>query len=388
LGKDGKKENKFDNEMRVLIVSHSCIVDVNQARFMELSKYSDIEIRLIVPQYFRDDFSSPKTFKRHPEFQAKIYALPSFLNNIPNKSINLHFYPDWNKIIKEFKPDILYIEEEPWSLSAFQFAVVKGRSKFLFFTEQNLFKHYPFPFCKFEEYVYKKSDCAIAVSEDAKNVLLKKGYEKKIFVIPHSINVKMFSKKDTQKLKKKLGLEGFVIGYVGRLVKEKGLDILVKAVKRLNHYPLSLLIVGSGPELHRIQKLANGLKRVYIIENIPHREVSIYLSCMDVLVLPSISMNNWTEQFGRVIIEALACEVPVIGSDCGEIPNLIKKTKGGLIFKEGDVDELSQKLTKFIDSPEKAKRFAKNGKKEVIANYSYEINAKKLLSVYKYVLTT
>lgn len=374
--------------MRVLVVSHSCIVHRNRSKFIKLTQYSDIEIALLVPKYFRDDMSPTKKFK--PDYNLslpiKIYPLYPLLGNIPNKSISLHFYPNCKSIISQFAPDIIHIEEEPWSLSAFQFVITKGRAKFLFFTEQNLFKRYPPPFCWFEQYVYRKSNCAITVSETAKAVLINKGYNKEIFVVPHEVDARVFQPMEgtRNKLRKNLNLKGFVIGYAGRLVKEKGIHILLKAASSLKSKNVSLLLIGSGPLSDEIQSYRDELT-INVIENIAHSEVGKYLNCMDVLVLPSLTMTNWKEQFGRVLIEAMACKVPVIGSSSGEIPTTIGDA--GLVFKEGDVGELKDKLSMLINSKELRNKLAEKGYERAVQKFSLEKVASQIYEAYRWVMS-
>jgi glycosyltransferase involved in cell wall biosynthesis len=106
-----------------------------------------------------------------------------------------------------------------------------------------------------------------------------------------------------------------------------------------------LLLVGNGPLRQEI--LRNGRRfgiedRIKIIDHVPSLEVQNYLNCFDCLVLPSLTRPNWKEQFGRVLPEAMACEVPVIGSDSGEIPSVIGDA--GLVFHEGDTADLAKKL--------------------------------------------
>lgn len=103
---------------------------------------------------------------------------------------------------------------------------------------------------------------------------------------------------------------------------------------------------------------------------ISHPEVPLYLSAFDLLVLPSETQPHWKEQFGRVIIEAIACGTPVIGSDSGEIPNLIQQTGGGLIFPEGEPEVLAQQLKQLILDRSFRLQLADLGRKNVIQNYT------------------
>ncbi|MBI4722888.1 MAG: glycosyltransferase [Candidatus Stahlbacteria bacterium] len=372
--------------MKVLVVSHPCIIDRNRSKFIEINNYPGVEMAIILPKYFRDDISPLKRVKQSHNSKIKIYPLHPLLANIPNKSINLHFYsPMCEKVVSEFEPDIIHLEEEPYSLSALQFAMKmnKRKVKLLFFTEQNLLKRYPLPFCKFEQYVYKKSSCAMAVSETARNVLLKKGYQKKVFIIPHEVDTQTFHKMDSKLLRKNLNLNGFVIGYAGRLMKEKGIGTLLKAVSSIKANNISLFVVGRGPLLNEVNAIANKVNLI-VIENVPHNEIYKYLNCMDVLVLPSITMQNWKEQFGRVIIEAMACKVPIIGSSSGEIPNIIGGA--GLIFNERDADDLIDKLKLLVGNKTLCYELAEQGYEKVAQNFSLEKVAGQIYEVYKWVI--
>jgi glycosyltransferase involved in cell wall biosynthesis len=102
---------------------------------------------------------------------------------------------------------------------------------------------------------------------------------------------------------------------------------------------------------------------------------------LDVLVLPSRSRSNWVEQFGRVLIEAMACGVSVVGSDCGEIPNVVDDA--GLIFSEGDVGALRQCLVRLMSSPELRADLALRGRRRVLAHFTQAQVATQTVAVYR-----
>jgi glycosyltransferase involved in cell wall biosynthesis len=105
----------------------------------------------------------------------------------------------------------------------------------------------------------------------------------------------------------------------------KGLATLLKAFSLLIQNPAChLLIVGSGDYREEMLSLASQLgirERMILVDAVPAEDVPRYINCMDVLVLPSITTPGWVEFFGRVLVEAMVCQVPVIGSSSGEIPN-------------------------------------------------------------------
>ena len=210
-------------------------------------------------------------------------------------------------------------------------------------------QNFSFPHQYIRNFVLHTAAHAIAGDMEAAQLLEKANYpSSKITVLPqYGVNPKLFTKKNVNNLKKTLGINSFVLGYVGRLVPEKGIQDLVEAFSRLKNKKAVLLIIGNGPLRTFLEEKAVHLginSRIRWIPALDQNHIPDYLNCMDVLVLPSHTTPTWKEQFGRVIIEAQACEVPVLGSDSGAIPEVIGKA--GLIFKEKDIQDLHQKLLK------------------------------------------
>jgi glycosyltransferase involved in cell wall biosynthesis len=109
-----------------------------------------------------------------------------------------------------------------------------------------------------------------------------------------------------------------------------------------------------------------------------------YLNCLDVLVLPSLTTPQWKEQFGRVIIEAQACGVPVIGSDSGAIPEVIGKA--GIIFKEGSVTDLGKALQKLAGSSSLRKKLSALGRRQALSLYTNQRIADRIHGIYRRLL--
>lgn len=384
--------------MKVLVVSHACVVDVNQQLFAELAKFGDLEIALVIPSVFNTDLRGKLKFSVLSNFDGKIFAMrPLFAGKnrlLGNKGMHLYFYPYWWKPVREFKPDIIHIDEEPWSLSALQFALsgAKTKAKILFCSFQNICRQYPPPFSLFERVVFSISNCAVARSDGIRDVLLKKSYLKRIFVIPWAVELKRFCPRNMSVLRRKLGLNSSVVGYIGRLTEEKGIIDLVQSLSILSRKGVNFqsLIVGNGPCKEKVKWTIdnlglNGLIR--ITPAVPHNEISKYYNCIDILVVPSYTTKNWKEQFGRVLIEAMAYGVPVIGSSSGEIPNIIRKTGGGLIFQERNIKDLATKICELLKDERKRKEFGRRGREKVTQLYSNEVVARQFYEVYKQLLS-
>ena len=189
--------------------------------------------------------------------------------------------------------------------------------------------------------------------------------------------------------------EDFVIGFVGRFVSEKGLLTLFEAIAKLSsilpNRAWKLLLLGRGPLKAQLQSLAerSGIAaRIIWIESVPHDDVPRYINLMDTLILPSettyqfktLSAVGWKEQFGHVLIEAMACKVPVIGSDSGEIPLVIKND--GLVFPEGDAAALAEKIALLMQQPEQQQTLATKGYQRAMDEYTNTALAKRQLDFY------
>jgi phosphatidyl-myo-inositol dimannoside synthase len=137
---------------------------------------------------------------------------------------------------------------------------------------------------------------------------------------------------------------------VGRLTEAKGLDILMQAMQQIgSSRPWNLLLLGSGEYQDKVLAWAASLgwrDRVKIKLAL-HADVPRYLGSMDLLAAPSQTRKNWKEQFGRMIVEAFACGVPVIGSDSGEIPYVIGDA--GRVVGETDVAGWAQAIQQLLD---------------------------------------
>src|SRR5262249_12965257 len=137
-----------------------------------------------------------------------------------------------------------------------------------------------------------------------------------------------------------------VVGFIGRVVPEKGVDVLVDALATMD---TRLLVVGDGVARADLETRTASWPRgkVTFVGAALDSSVPDFLACIDVLVLPSRTTPTWAEQFGHVLIEAMAAGVPVIGSSSGAIPEVIGEA--GLLFPENDARALRVQLTTLLD---------------------------------------
>ncbi|NEQ32121.1 MAG: glycosyltransferase family 4 protein, partial [Leptolyngbya sp. SIO4C5] len=227
------------------------------------------------------------------------------------------------------------------------------------------------------------------------DILRQRGYDGPMQVMPQlGVDQQLFQPQPQPELAQSLGInpEEFVIGFVGRFVTEKGLLTLLQAVTMLGDRPWKLLLLGRGPLQETLQEKAEqaGIgDRLIWLESVPHDAVPHYINLMQTLVLPSettyqfktLTAAGWKEQFGHVLIEAMACRVPVIGSDSGEIPHVIGEA--GLIFPEGKAAALADCLQKLIDQPQVRTDLAQRSHERALTHYTNRALAQQQLAFYQ-----
>jgi glycosyltransferase involved in cell wall biosynthesis len=143
------------------------------------------------------------------------------------------------------------------------------------------------------------------------------------------------------------------------------------------------VLAGSGPAEGQLRTLVATLglqEQVIFTGFIPHTEAPPLLSMFDVLVLPSETRRNWKEQFGRVIIEANACGTAVIGTNSGEIANVLRKTGGGIVVPEANVPALSDAILKLANDPELVLELSRTGAAAVATLYDQSLLASQFAS--------
>ena len=218
----------------------------------------------------------------------------------------------------------------------------------------------------------------IAGNFDAANVLRRKGYTGPMAIFSvHGVDPDIY-----RPLPRASPSSTFVIGYLGRLVMYKGVGLLIEALQGMPDH-CRLRLVGSGQDERALRRIATErgvAERVEFVSAIATADVPCALADMDVLAAPSLTQPNWKEQFGRVLIEAMACGIPVIGSASGEIPHVIGSA--GMIVPEGDVEALRVGLLRLVNDAAMRERFSRAGRARVQELFTQEQVARKTVAVY------
>jgi glycosyltransferase involved in cell wall biosynthesis len=357
--------------MKLLVVSHSCVTPINQQIYAEIRKLTGWNITLLVPETWKDEFGNTQRAIKWPGFEVDLVKVPVHKNG----NIIFHVYRvALKRFLSQGQFGAVYVNHEPYGLSTAQLCWANtrySRIPFGFYSCQNIRKSYPPPFSWMEAMVYQSSQFAFPITEAVAAVLRQKGYTGNLTVCPLPFDSQLYRPRPEAEFPSRLRREEgeVLIGYVGRIVEAKGLRTLVDALALLPRTGWRLAIVGAGPYENQFAELirAKGLEgQIISIGFVPHEETPCYLAAFDLLVLPSETQPSWKEQFGRVIIEALACGTPVIGSDSGEIPNHIVASGGGLVFPERNAAALADKLRTLTSDQTLRQRCAENGRKWAI----------------------
>ncbi len=391
------------------MISKALVIGAYHSKLEHLAAQPQLELTAIVPSSWRDERGELRLERTSVDGYRMIVTPLRF-----NGDFHLHYYPQLDRLLRQLKPDLVHIDEEPYNLATF-LAMRSARrlhARTVFFSWQNLQRTYPPPFLWFERYVLKHAAAGIVGNADSERVWRAKGYRGPLAVIPQvGVEPDVFKPLDRNRdsiTGTVLHSDGripvssaepallpngrtpvsdtFVVGYAGRLVEEKGIDILLQALHDLGG-AWQAKVVGSGPAQHRLVELARRLQiadRVRFRPWLPSGQIVDYYHSLDVLVLPSRSRSNWKEQFGRVLVDAMACGVPVIGSTCGEIPHVIGDA--GLIFPEGDVAALRDRLYDLQNDVVLRQELAQRGRQRVLEHFTQERIARQTYELYRSVL--
>jgi glycosyltransferase involved in cell wall biosynthesis len=385
--------------MKILVASHSYIVDLNCEKLRALAQLEpNIEVTVVVPKTWKPGGVQNKVIATQYRDEGNFKIVP-VTNFSQNHQALLTFGTDLISLLNRFRPHIIQVEQGSRGLSYSQMIFLNQllglKAKNIFFTWWNLPYTLKLPVALLEKYNLKHSHGIITGNQDGAEILQQRGYDGPIKVMPQlGIDETLFTPKPQPELMAKLGLKSddFVVGFVGRFVPEKGLLTLLKSLIILQNKSWKLLLLGRGElkdELIKIARENNVYERLIFIESVPHDEVASYINLMSTLVLPSettykfktLTSVGWKEQFGHVIIEAMACQVPVIGSDSGEIPHVIGDA--GLVFPEGDSQALANCLWQLMEKPDFAQSIGEMGYQKAMAEYTNKALAKQQLAFYR-----
>jgi glycosyltransferase involved in cell wall biosynthesis len=331
--------------MRVLMLSKACLVGIYQRKLEYIARHPAISaLQVVVPPFWREGGRLTPLERAYIQgYELKVSPMRW------NGNFHLHYYPHFPRLAQAFRPDLIHIDEEPYNLATWLAWRVarKLKAKSLFFSWQNLQRRYPWPFAAWERDLLRGVDYALVGNQEAVGVWRGKGYQKGLALVPQfGVDTDLFQPRPRTDGKPRLG-------FIGRLVPEKGADIFLNALARLADLSWEAVLIGDGVEGATLWRQAEALGlegRVRFMGQLPSLEMPAHMRELDILAVPSRTLPNWKEQFGRVIIEAMASGVVVVGAKSGAIPEVLGEA--GLLFAEGSSAELAVCLRRLLtDSP-------------------------------------
>jgi len=288
--------------------------------------------------------------------------------------------------------DVIHCWEEPYVVAAAQIArLVRPPARFVPATFQNIGKTYPLPMRVLERRVMARADAWIAFGRTAYVVQrYRPGYASKpAATLSPGVDIEAFRPEPSERHRTRerfgWGSTDVVVGFVGRFVEEKGIDTLLQAFARAAGR-WSLLFVGGGALASRIKSVQHQHPaRVRLVEDASHDDVPRYLNAMDVLCAPSRTTARWKEQFGRMLIEAMACRVAVIASDSGEIPHVVQDA--GIVIPEEDAARWADTIDRVAADGSRRDDLAARGMARAREEFAWPIVARRHLDFFEEVLS-
>ncbi len=339
------------------MVSHPSVVGVNQEVYLELRRRG-WDVTVVVPSRWRHSYSSGAVAPQAlAGMEDALLPTPVLLPGRPQRHL---YVTRAGALVARLRPDVAFLEAEPFALPAAQWgwALRSHRVPFGVQVYENIDRALPRPIEMLRGRVLAAAAFVAARSPEAAELARRWGARGTVELAPPA--VPEWPQGSPRARVHTRSEDVFTVGFAGRLVPSKGLSDLLAAVRTLPE-PVRLVLLGNGEMRDELDGAEIPGGRVQVEDGFTHATMPDGYGQLDVLVLPSRTTPTWKEQFGRVIVEALSCGVPVVGSDSGAIPWLIGLTEGGLVFPEGDVAALGAALTALREQPELRERLARDG---------------------------
>lgn len=374
--------------MRLLVIDKTAVLASVHERFEKLARVPDVELCVLCPSRWPEHMREVVAERTsHPDYQIRL--APTFWSGSYSRGFYIRGV---EQALIDFRPDVIQLLEEPWSFFAGQVIRAKRRvapnAQLLFYTWENIYRENTY--CskldtihrRIETAVFEGSVSGVCATQTASKVLQRRGYRGERPVIPYGIHSDFFLDESAiQSRSLRPMAEIPRIGYVGRLLPMKGVDTLIQALPGTAG---RLSILGSGeaePDLRRVAAETGVTDRIDWTAAIPPDQVPAFIRSLDVLVLPSRTTRVWAEQLGRVMLEAMASGVPVIGSSSGCILEVIGAD--GWVFREGDAEDLAARIDSVVRETETRTRRIHSAWAKVRDRYTWDRFVADLVTHYR-----
>lgn len=379
--------------IRVLAVDHSAGVRPFRRKFAALAALPDIELTVLAPDRWVENYREVRAVPSSEDG----YRIETGRVVWPGYENRGFFTSGLAQAMRASRPHILHLWEEPFSLIALEALLLRRRhaprAKALFFSSDNLTRDGRYPYRPsalygaIERWAFTQCETGTAVSEEVVDVLRAKSYRGPIDVVANGLDLEAYPHPTPERraeAHRALGLSGFVIGYAGRLLAMKGVDVLLRAAAMLAGGGFTIAIVGDGPERGALESLARDLgiaAQVRFVSALPHESMPGVFAAFDVTVVPSLTTPLWKEQFGRVAVEAMAAGSVVVTSDSGALPSVVGSA--GVVTPEGDPGALAAALGRLAEDPVERSERSLLGRERVRDRYTWTVIASSLARRYR-----
>lgn len=373
---------------RLLTIGHSYVVAQNRRLAHEMARQGagEWDVTAAAPARLRGDLREIQ-LERIPSEACAVIALDVRFESHPH----LRMYGRALGPLLGQPWDVVHCWEEPYVVAAAQIARrVPAGARFVPATFQNIAKRYPAPVRMTERRVMARADGWIAFGETVYETQRDRaGYASKpCRVINPGVDVCAFRPDPElrRSTRERLGWapEETVVGYSGRFVEEKGIGTLLSAFPKSTR-SWNLLFVGGGALGGEIDALRRQYpSRVRVATNVAHDDVPAYLNAMDLLCAPSRTTAGWREQFGRMLIEAMACGVPVLASASGEIPHVLGGA--GVLIPADDPAVWLREIERLIAEPSTRAELAARGLERARSKFGWPTVARAHLDFFEELL--
>jgi glycosyltransferase involved in cell wall biosynthesis len=369
---------------RVLVLSHTYLQPTHRGKLRALAARG-LEVTVAIPQRWREPwFGRPIDVAWERQGGLEVFPLPAGgMGGGSKDELAKAKYGGraLRALLRDRRPDLIQIEEEPNTIAAKQVLSAARRLGIpvVLFTHQNVALEQGWWARWKQRRMLRRLTALVAGSDLAGTIVRRDAPHLPIAVIPQLGALAPHQPHHVPH-------EGLALGCVGRLVPHKGLDTLLQALALQRGAKWRLTIVGDGPERERLEQLATDLRlaaRVRWTGGLPADQVANLWPDLDVLVQPSRSLPDWREANGQVLMEAMANEVAVLGTDSGVIPELIGDA--GIVVAAGDPEALAAGLARMSDQATR-RALAQAARARALRLYSDDAIAERTLEFWKQVV--
>jgi glycosyltransferase involved in cell wall biosynthesis len=367
--------------LKVLTIAHNAVAESNRRRMDALRDLTDVDVSLLTPRWW---FEEGRRVELPRSVQWRV-GHTLFTGN----GTRYVYLSGMIEALRREKPDVIDLYEEPFSLVALQTLVLREllapNAAIVFYSAVNVQRRWRWPYRWIERVMLKHADGAHVPAQSVVPILRAKARREPtppVAVIPLGVEPDLFLNATPMELPE---VPTPRVGFIGRLEPVKGLDDLFDAFDKLTTTPVGLVIAGDGSERRRLQARIDGTHvrahTARIIPPVSYTDMPAFLKSLDILVLPSVTiLPMHREQFGRVLVEAMAAGIPVIGSSSGAIPEVIGDA--GLVVPERDPAALADAINRLLNDGELRQALVERGRRRVRERFAWPVIAEQTVQLF------